>query len=211
MFIKTKVFLIKIHALYRFSLKPVKYIHLLPVRRIYDGSLSWQKPGSVRKLCAYCPSMVCTLIFFSFYKKCSFQHICQDPLPPFNYNIVIKKEKKTLRITHLFFRFLSCSFNRKVILQQMEGGKLLMRRLVPEAIQSFLFNSHWSCAWKTQELPRQFPLSYSNLMKQSWLSKSKWEEESKHFCPHNKMCKIGFFFFSLGGGYCPVLFCFQVK
>lgn len=149
--------------------------------------------------------------FFSSYKKCSFQHLCQDPLPPFNYNIVIKKEKKTLRITHLFFRFLSCSFNRKVILQQMEWGKLLMQRLVPEAIQSFLFNSHWSCAWKTQELLWQFPLSYSNLMKQSWLSKSKWEEESKHFCPNNKMYKIGFFFIGWDVLSCFVLFCFEVK
>ena len=56
----------------------------------------------------------------------------------------LRWKSKPLRITHLFFRFSSYSFNWKVILQQMKEGKQF------GASRAFLSNTHWSCAWKTK-------------------------------------------------------------
>lgn len=148
--------------------------------------------------------MVSTLIFSSLEKVLISASLSRSTAP-FNDNRVMKREKKIIKDNSSVLQIFKLFIQPKGDFAT-DGRRQVVDAAISSRGNSVLPNTHWSCAWKTQERVQQFPLSCSNLMRQSWLSKSKWEGESKHFSPNNKMYKIGFFFFIWG-----FLSCFLLK
>lgn len=164
-----------------------------PVRKIYDGSLSWQKHWCVRKLFLRLLSQHGIYTDFFLLTERAHFRISAKSHCPFNDNGVTNREKKTiknnspvLRIFKLFVQLKGDFCNR----WGREVGDTVLRSTGNPSL-SAQYTLVW-CTKGSRTLLR-FPLSFGDWMRKSLLSRSKGKErENKHFHPNNKMGTIGF-------------------